>query len=100
MYFITCFEKTAYDHLGWPDMGSTRTFGFFSNKEEAFKALHLNYCDMWEYLYNYAVVEEIDYGIHPPVLSRQFFKYDNKRNGFFEIDEPKEFKNCTNITLG
>lgn len=55
---------------------------------------------MWEYLYNYAVVEEIDYGIHPPVLSRQFFKYDNKRNGFFEIDEPKEFKHCANITLG
>lgn len=100
MYFITCFEKISTTLLGWLDIGSSRTFGFYSIYEQAVEALHNNYLDMFECLYEYAVVEHINEGIHPEVISRQFFSYNRKRKGFFEKNEPKEFKGYCNIALG
>jgi len=100
MYFITCFEKIEIDNRGWLDVGASRTFGFFNNKGKAFDSLHHNSCDMCEHLYEYAVVEAMEEGIHPVVVDRQFFKYDQERGGFFEISEPEEFKHYCNIALG
>ena len=100
MFFITCFSKVAKDELGWLDMGASRCFGFKETFEKAEEALNGNYCDMWEYLYDYAVVEEMDPGIHPDVKNRWFFKYDQEKNGFFRMDEPEEFAHCCNIALG
>ena len=100
MFFITCFSKVAKDELGWLDMGSTRCFGFKETFEKAEEALNGNYCDMWEYLYDYAVVEEMDPGIHPEVKNRWFFKYDQEKNGFFRMEEPEEFAHYCNIALG
>ena len=56
MFFITCFEKVDKDKLGWLDMGSSRTFGFKETLEDAEYALNHNSCDMWETVYNYAIV--------------------------------------------
>ncbi len=100
MFFITCFSKLEKDKLGWLDMGSSRTFGFKSDFESAKTALNENICDMHEYLYLYAVVEEINEGIHPYVENRWFFKWDKEKDGFFEISEPEEFKHYCNIALG
>ena len=55
---------------------------------------------MWEYLYDYAVVEEMEPGIHPDVKNRWFFKFDREKNGFFRMDEPEEFAHYCNIALG
>ena len=89
MFFITCFSKIATDNLGWLDMGSVRTFGFNTNS-----------CDMWEYLYDYAVVEEMHPAIHPEVENRWFYKYDREKDGFFRMEEPEVFKHYCNIALG
>lgn len=100
MFFITCFSKIETDKLGWLDMGASRTFGFKETFEDAECALNYNACDMWEYLYDYAIVEEINPGIHPIAENRWFYKYDRKKNGFFRMEEPEEFKHYCNIALG
>lgn len=100
MFFITCFSKIDKDNLGWLDMGTSRVFGFKETFEDAEYALNHNSCDMWETIYNYAIVEEMYPAIHPDVENRWFYKYDREKDGFFRIEEPEEFKNYTNIALG
>lgn len=100
MFFITCFEKVSTDDLGWISMGATRTFGYERTFTDAKYALNTNCYDMHEYLYDYAVVEDICDGIHPHCKDRWFFKYDSEKDGFFEIDEPAEFEHYCNIALG
>lgn len=99
MFFITCFQKIGKDK-GFPDMGATRIFGYKETFEKAQEALNNNCCDMFEYLYHYAVVEEIGPGIHPEVENRWFFEWNEDKHGFFEISEPKVFKGFCNIALG
>lgn len=101
IFFITCFQKIDIDKLGWLDMGASRTFGFKPTFEQAEEALNTNMCDMYEFLYHYAVVEEMEPAIHPDVKNRWFYKWDDEKQGFFRMDEePKEFASYCNIALG
>lgn len=100
MFFITCVEKIEIDELGWLDCGDKRTFGFYSSLDPIKASLHTNCCDMHETIYNYAIVEEFHGGIHPSVLSKQWFKWDEEKQGFFEIEEPYETQKYTNFALG
>lgn len=89
MWFITVFQKIEPADNGWPEFGATRTWGFYSKRETAVQALHENWTDMWEYLYDYAVIEKYDEGIsHYEHGSRKWFKFDRGSNGYFEIEEP------------
>ena len=99
MFFITAFEKLPDKNL---DTGYTRCFGFYPEYEAAVKALHENRCDMHETCYGYAIIEKIAPGIHPNCFyeERQFFKWDKNKEGFFEINEPKECKILCNFSLG
>ena len=45
MWFITVFEKREMNHLGWPEYGCCRTWGYYHT---ALQALHENWIDMWE----------------------------------------------------
>lgn len=93
MYFITCFERYGKTKLGCPDIGSNRTFGYYPNKEMAIEDLHTNNTDLHEYLYNYAVVEKIPMGLYPVAEERIFFKWNEEKQGFFEVDWA-EFEDC------
>jgi hypothetical protein len=86
MYFITCFEKYEKDELGWSDIGSSRTFGYYPHKEWAIEDLHKNNLDIREAVYDYAVVEKIPMGLYPLAEERIFFKWDEEKQGFYEID--------------
>lgn len=99
MFFITAFERLPID-LGAFDVGRISVFGYFDNYADAVERLHKNACDMHELLYDYAIVEEIPAGIHPTVKSYQYFAYDKKRDGFFEIDEPQDLVGWCNFALG
>ena len=50
--------------------------------EEAEYALNNNTCDMFEFLYEYAVIEEMGPYIHPDVEQEIWFKWDNEKKGF------------------
>ena len=100
MYFITCMSKCEKDKLGWFDGGDMRTFGYKETLEAAEKALNENWCDMREYLYEYAVVENFTPGIHPIAEEEYWFKWDEQKMGFFRIDKPDCTRNICNFALG
>ena len=100
MFFITCFSECKRDEHGWLEMGASRVFGYYEDFETCEQALNENWCDMFEYLYTYAVVEHIEPGIHSICEERWFFEWDNDKKGFFRIEEPKEFEGFINIALG
>lgn len=96
LYFITVFEKVEPDVLlpGFPYFGSTRTWGFYQERDTALKAVRENWTDMREGVYEYAVVEGYDEGIshsHDPSTS-QWFRWDSLHEGYREIDTPDEVK--------
>ena len=100
MFFITCFSRCEKESLGWLNMGASRVFGYYETFEDAETSLNRNSCDMFEYLYTFAVVEKIGPGIHAEAEERWFFKWDEEKKGFFRIEEPEEFKHYCNIALG
>lgn len=101
MWFITVFQKIEQGPLGWPEFGAERTWGFYSDRETAVQALHENWTDMWEYLYGYAVIEQYSEGISLYEFgSRQWFKFDEERKGYFEIEEPECVKILCSFALG
>ena len=106
MWFITVFEQVEPDLedevFGFPDLGDQRTWGYYSEHEKAVQALHKNMGDMWEYSYDYAVIEQIGEGIcaYADPKNRQWFKYDQERKGYFEIEEPECVKHIVNFAIG
>jgi len=76
MYFITTFTQYTIDSRGFPDMGTLRTVGYYSSREQAFNVVLNNQCDLWETIYTYAVVEYIEPGLYPIAVDRWFFKWN------------------------
>lgn len=93
MYFITCFQKYEQTKYGVPDIGDSRTFGYYPHKEWAIEDLHKNNLDMREAVYDYAVAEKIPMGLYQLAEERIFFKWDEEKHGFFEVDG-SEFEDC------
>lgn len=99
-YFITCFEKLEHSPTIIVDCGAQRTFGYYDSFEMAKEAVEENRCDMWEFLYSYALIEKIGMGIHPDAFERWLFKYDRNKDGFFEIPQPIFMEGVCNFALG
>ena len=57
MYFITGFIKYDLVTSGISDIGSSRTFGYYETEDDAIKAVLGNYCDIFEYMYDYNTVQ-------------------------------------------
>jgi hypothetical protein len=89
IYTITCFQKLELDDRGWLRTGAQRTFGFYTERKDAIQAMNENWCDMCEYLYDYAVIEAMREGIHCDVDEEIWFQWNDKRKGFFEIPKPE-----------
>ena len=100
MFFITCFQKIEKDERGRLRVGAERTFGFRETLALVEEALNNNICDMHEYLYNYAVVEEMGPYIHPDVEQEVWFQWDCERKGFFRIEKPPETYGVCNFAFG
>ena len=99
-YFITVFERLSLDEYGFPDTGHNRCWGFYTDKNMAIDALHENATDMNETMYEYAIVEEYYEGISNFTGFRQFFKYSDEKDGYFEIDEPTNYEYYVCFSIG
>ena len=99
-WFITVMRKLEKNSKGFLETGCTRCWGFYSNKEDALNTLHENRTDLWETIYDYAVLEEYHEGISNSTMKRQFFKYNMEKDGYFEIEEPECVKNTCGFALG
>ena len=102
MWFITVFERVECDQKGFPDFGSSRCWGFYSDRGVAIRAVRENWTDMREGMYEYAVVEGFDEGIsggHDPAES-QWFKWDDENACYKEIEQPAVVAHCANWAMG
>ena len=78
MFFITCLENLEKDALGW--LGDARCFGYFQSYERAREAIYTNECDVWEMgIFEYAVIEKVEQGIHPHAEEMAWFKFDTEK---------------------
>lgn len=97
-WFITVFRN--FD----PKYGTvdSRTWGFYSNKEDALKVLNENRTDIWETIYDYAVLEAYNEGIsaYNFKVGRQFFKYNQELDSYKPIEEPEEVKHYASFAIG
>ena len=98
-YFITVFQKLPSDAIHF-DIGSSRCWGFYTDKDTAVKAVRENWTDLSEYLYNYAVIEEFNEGLNGWTGNRWFFKFDVKKKSFFDIDAPEVFRHVGSFSIG
>ena len=87
-WFITVFEKFD-DRWG---IKNSRTWGFFSDKEKALDTLKHNYTDLWETVYNYAVLEPYYEGVSGYCFSepREWFMYNRTMDGYLPLNLKKE----------
>jgi len=100
MWFVTVIEKMEERYSDFADTGETRCWGFFSDKGKAAQSLHENWFDMHENFYDYAVIEEYEEGLFNDTGKRQWFKWDEERQGYFEIEEPNGVKHTVCFAIG
>lgn len=105
-WFLTVYHNYKVD--GYTDGSFTamprgcRSWGFFSNKEDALEALRTNMTDLWEYTYDYAVLEPYFEGINGYDFDtpREWFQYNREKNSYEPIKEPKGVEHYYGFALG
>lgn len=78
----------------------SRTIGWYSNFEEAEKAILEDHCNLWEDGYwHYASIEEVTFGVYPiPPKSEQWYR--NRNEKIIKVDKPERFKIVVNFSIG
>jgi hypothetical protein len=99
------FEKMQYqEYYGYMKLLNSRTVGAYPDFNTACKAVIENTADICETIYDYALVQEIQFGIYPHLIRQKLFFATNKcrisNNGeeiynvnltFKEIEMPLNF---------
>lgn len=94
IYLITVFDKCEPDERWGYKLGCRRSVGFRWTLEDAIETVETNMCDIWEYSYDYACIEELNSALYPWADERWFFKFDRESGRYKQIDEPVILKNC------
>ena len=108
IYTVTTFTKIEMTDLGLPDTGSSRIPCFYHTLKDAKFTVENNVCDIWEYCYDYAVIEEVDIGCYPYCRKRWFYKWELDesqickpyKGRYIPIDTPEELKDIFNFAIG
>lgn len=100
MWFVTVVEKMDENEFGFGDVGDCRTWGFFSDKDEAINVLQHNITDVHEFFYDYAIIEEYNEGIGNSTGKFEWFKWNEGKGGYEEINEPRCVRNICNFAIG
>lgn len=92
IYLITVFSKCEPDERYGYNLGSTRTVGFRHSFEDAAETVETNMCDIWEYCYDYACIEEVDPCLYPTAENKWFYEYDRGKDRYIEKPLPPILK--------
>lgn len=75
IYTILMCEKIE-NYKSLPRLGSQRLVGFYESEYDAINAVKENTCDLWEYCYDYAIVERVYEGVfHSDISYSARFRY-------------------------
>ena len=91
MFFVSAIKN---GHPAW-------TIGWYSSREEAVEDLHNDRVHPGVEDYQFLILEEYrDTGLFPSVASRQLFRWDPQRSGYFETTIPGRLQRITNFAMG
>jgi len=93
MYFITTICVSNDDF-------STRTVGYYFDREEAIARVKENYLDIWETIYEYVVIQKFGEGFYPDWDEEIWFEFDEQTMKYVEIEFAPMFKNYHPIGIG
>lgn len=79
---------------------NTRTVGWFNDYDEAEKIVLENQCDLWETIYDYAVIDWIPKGLYQSDGGYFWFKFNIETSKYELVDCPKGFENIIGIGIG
>ena len=95
MFFVT----TLYvDKNG--ELCTSRCVGYFETYEEAKDVVLNNILDIFERLYNYAVIEEVSPGLYELDLNPHWFKISDDYDSYHEIEKPKFAEHIVGFGIG
>ena len=98
IYTITLFQTIEVPSNNLlPEFGDLRCVGWFTLLEEAMCAIQMNYKNMQDGTYNYAIIEERIPGVFTEDINRWLFQL--KDNKFVHIPIPKEISKICNFSM-
>lgn len=100
IYTILVFTRLEEDKHGWPEFGSERIVGYYTDKDKAFNAVIGNACDINETCYDYALIEEVEEGLYNAAFNRWIFKYNKDADKYEQIEELDFMKHFSGFTIG
>jgi hypothetical protein len=78
----------------------TRNVALVTDETEAIDIVHCNYGDIYEFSYDYALIEKLQPGLYPAVLKEMWFQWDKQKKRYCSCEKPKEFLHMVNFTIG
>ena len=81
-------------------ISNVRTPGFYHEFDYAEADLINNCGDIWEYSYDYALIEEVKPGLYQACTNRHFFKFNISTKKYEQIPTPAGLKNVINFSIG
>lgn len=100
IYTITTLRIEHNDEHNADYIAASRCVGFFKTLEEAENILNNNVGDIFEFYYNYAVVEKMHPGLYPHDLNFKTYKFDMEKKGFFSCEKPTALENTGSFGIG
>lgn len=83
VFFITTIDVMEKDDKG---VFTWRTPGFRYSLEEAKEVVEENMCDIFEYCYKYAVIEELEPYLYPERKNVWWYKWDNEKEKYCPVE--------------
>lgn len=94
MFFVTTIQ------IKEEEITCKRTVGYFKTLEEAKNVLEHNCCDIYEYYYNYAVIEKVPAGLYKYDRFPIWYKWNKEKDGYVETEIPECAKNQCGFSIG
>ena len=82
IFFITTIEVIEEGQKAF----TWRTPGFRYSLEEAKEVVEENMCDIFEYCYKYAVIEELEPYLYPERKGVWWYKWDKEKEQYLPIE--------------
>lgn len=82
VFFITTIDVADKENKTF----TWRTPGFRYSLEEAKEVVEKNICDIFEYCYKYAVIEELEPYLYPERRNVWWYKWDNEKEQYCPIE--------------
>lgn len=88
VFFITTIDVADKENKTF----TWRTPGFRYSLEEAKEVVEKNMCDIFEYCYKYAVIEELEPYLYPERRNVWWYKWDKEKEQYCPIENNDTIK--------